>query len=46
MRKKLNFVLIIGSVIALVLAVKYSALPIFSFFPNKIAEFWITSEKE
>lgn len=43
MRKKLNIFLILGSIISLVFALKYSSLPVLNFLPRDVADFFITT---
>ena len=46
MKKIINWFLLIGTIISTGIAIKYSAIPVLSFLPDNIAEFWITTTEE
>ena len=43
MKKFINFVLLLGTIASVVVALKFSALPIAPFIPTRWAAFWISS---
>ncbi|WP_417066584.1 hypothetical protein, partial [Gemmiger sp.] len=43
MKKFINFVLLLGTIVSVVVALKFSALPIAPFIPTRWAAFWISS---
>lgn len=46
MKKIVNIFLLVGVVISINIALKYSALPVPIFIPYKLAEFWVSSVEE
>lgn len=46
MKKFINFVLLLGTIASVVVALKFSALPIAPFIPTRWAAFWISSAEE
>lgn len=46
MKKIINWILLLGTIISIIVALKYSSLPIPIFVPDKISEFWISSVEE
>ncbi len=46
MKKVINGILLFGTVISIIVALKYSALPIPKFVPDILAEFWESSMEE
>ena len=46
MKRFINWILLLGTIISAVVALKFSALPVATFIPYKWAEFWITSVED
>lgn len=46
MKKIINWLLLLGTVISIGVALKYSALPVPAFIPDEFSDFWITSAEE
>lgn len=46
MRKIINWILLLGTIISVSIALKYSALPVPEFMSEKLAGFWITTIEE
>ena len=46
MKKFINYVLLLGTIVSVVVALKFSALPIAPFIPTRWAAFWISSAEE
>lgn len=45
-RKIINGILLIGTIISIGIALKYSAIPVPAFFPAGFSKFWVTSAEE
>lgn len=46
MKKIINWILLLGTVISTIVALKYSSLPVPVFVPDRLSEFWISSIEE
>lgn len=46
MKRFINWILLLGTIISAVVALKFAALPVATFIPYKWAEFWITSVED
>ena len=43
MKKRINYALLIITILCLVIAIKLSSMPVFEFLPNPIKSFFITA---
>lgn len=46
MKKVINWILLVGTVISIIVALKYSSLPVPEFIPARLSEFWVSSMEE
>ena len=46
MKKVINWILLVGTVISIIVALKYSSLPVPEFIPAGLSEFWVSSIEE
>lgn len=46
MKKIINWILLLGTVISTIVALKYSSLPVPAFVPDRLSEFWVSSIEE
>ena len=43
MRKSVNWLILIGTIVSLIIAFRFSSMPVIDWFPENVKELWITS---